>query len=79
MNCPRRMGKQTLIDKAKKLTGGIIGTVKMVDCVTYHPSCWFVGPYGFVFHDPRWVKFKPLKGRLGIFEVGSFDEIIMSD
>ena len=49
--------------------GGIVGSVEIVDCVTYHDSPWFCGPYGFVLKDPRKIEFIPYKGQLGFFEV----------
>ncbi len=50
-------------------TGGIVGYVELVDCVTSHPSGWFNGPYGFVLANARPLPFYALKGRLGLFEV----------
>lgn len=49
--------------------GGIIGSVEIVDCVSDSASPWFVGPQGFVLRDPQPLPFRPLKGRLGFFEV----------
>ena len=49
--------------------GGIIGKVKMVDCVSYHPSPFFFGPWGHVYENPEPLPFFPCKGQLGIFEV----------
>lgn len=52
--------------------GSIIGTVNMVDCVSYYQSVWFYGPYGFVFENPfSLIEPMPFKGRLGIFNVPS--------
>ncbi len=53
--------------KAKMLFGGIIGKVKMVDCVSCHTSVWFEGEWGFVFKDPEIIPFIRLKGELRIF------------
>lgn len=50
-------------------TGGIVGSVDLVDCVTEDPSDWFEGPYGFILQNPRPLPFRPLKGKLGFFEV----------
>jgi len=50
--------------------GSIVGTVEIIDCVTQHPSAFFVGKFGFVLRDP--VAFKmpvPCKGALGFFTV----------
>jgi hypothetical protein len=49
--------------------GGIVGSVEIVDCVTSSRSYWFRGKYGFVLKDARKTWFKPMKGRLGFFEV----------
>ena len=49
--------------------GGIIGETTILDCVTYHDSDWFCGPYGFVLADSHPLPFRRLKGALGFFEV----------
>ena len=49
--------------------GGIIGEVEIVDCVDRSASPWFFGPFGFVLRNARPLPFRPLKGRLGFFEV----------
>lgn len=49
--------------------GGIVGGVEVVDCVTKSRSYWFCGEYGFLLKNARKTKFKPMKGRLGFFEV----------
>lgn len=49
--------------------GGIIGRVKMIDCVSYHPSPFFFGAWGHVYDNPEPLPFYPCKGQLGIFEV----------
>lgn len=49
--------------------GGIIGSVELVDCVSASESPWFVGEYGFVLRDPKWLPFVPWKGQLGFFDV----------
>lgn len=47
--------------------GGIVGCVRMVDCVTDSESKWFVGDYGFVFDKAIELPFMPMPGRLGLF------------
>lgn len=48
--------------------GGIIGSVKIVDCVTSSDSPWYAsGQYGFVLRDPQPLPFYPCKGKLGFF------------
>lgn len=59
-NYPERDGFQT---------GGIVGSVQIVNCVDRSRSFWFGGPYGFVLKNARRARFKPMKGRLGFFEV----------
>lgn len=49
--------------------GGIVGRVRVTDCVTRHPSPFFMGPYGFVMADPRPLPFVPVRGYLGFFNV----------
>ena len=50
-------------------TGGIVGSVELVDCVTKSRSFWFSGECGLVLRSARKAKFRPMKGRLGFFEV----------
>jgi len=50
--------------------GGIVGSVEIEDCVVQSPSYWFRGEFGFVLKNARKTKFKPMKGKLGFFEVG---------
>ncbi len=54
--------------------GGIIGMVDLVDCLLMadHPeidSKWLFGPYGFKLANPTPLKFVPLAGKLGLFNV----------
>ena len=49
--------------------GGIVGSVEIVDCVDRSRSFWFSGPYGFVLKNARKTRFKPMKGKLGLFNV----------
>jgi hypothetical protein len=67
---------KTAIPEKDDLTfGAIIGQVDMIDCVKYHPSPYFCGPYGHVYEKPViFEKPIPYKGKLGIFDVP--DEII---
>ena len=50
-------------------TGGIIGSVEIVDCVTSSKSKWFFGKYGFVLRNPIILPFMPCRGQLGFFDV----------
>jgi ASCH domain len=49
-------------------TGGIVGMVKVVDCVEASRSKWFEGRFGWVLSDARLLPFVSHKGRLGLFE-----------
>jgi hypothetical protein len=49
-------------------SGGIVGSVEIVDCVTKSRSPWFSGVYGFVLNKARKLPFKPMTGKLGIWE-----------
>lgn len=50
--------------------GGIVGAVKIVDCVTQSDSPWWVGTFGFVLRFARPIPFTPCKGALGFFDHG---------
>lgn len=49
--------------------GGIVGRVRLVDCVQSHDSPWFEGPWGWVLEDPEELPFMSFGGRLGLFDV----------
>lgn len=51
--------------------GGIIGMVKVVDCVRRHSSPWFGGPWGWVLSNPYPLPFEPCAGQLGLFDYGA--------
>jgi hypothetical protein len=50
-------------------TGGIIGIVELVDVVTASDDQWFDGPFGWIFANPKPIKFLRCRGQLGLFEV----------
>ena len=50
--------------------GGIVGSVDIVDCVASSRSYWFGGEYGFVLKNARRTRFRPMKGKLGFFNIG---------
>lgn len=55
-------------DPQRMRRGGIIGTVELIDCVTEQWSDpFFTGPFGFVLANPRPCRFRPCRGRLGLF------------
>lgn len=57
------------IDRTRLKFSGIIGRVELVDVVTTHESAWFDGPFGFVLEKPRILKFRPMRGFQGFFDV----------
>ena len=59
-----------MIRRLKLPLGGIVGAMKIVDCVTEMNSRWFCGRYGFVISDRVEFPFIPLKGQLGFFDPG---------
>lgn len=58
-----------IIEKSDKLTGGIIGSVNMVDCVSTHSSEFFFGPMGYVLEDPKKCELIPWKGKQGVMNI----------
>jgi ASCH domain len=62
-----RIKNPPAIDEFKR--GGIVGSVEIVDCMEKSNSRWYFGPYGFVLKNARVERFKPMKGKLGIWEV----------
>ncbi|MBN1604718.1 MAG: ASCH domain-containing protein [Chitinispirillaceae bacterium] len=49
-------------------TGGIVGSVEIVNCVQHSSSKWFQGKYGFVLRNPTETQFVRCPGRLKFFE-----------
>jgi hypothetical protein len=47
--------------------GGIIGIVRIVDCVTKSSSKWFEGPFGWVVIDPESLPFVAWRGQQSMF------------
>lgn len=64
--------------EANKAAGGcLVGSVEIYDCVTEHPSHFFVGEFGFLLRDPiAFDKPIPYKGALGFFNVPEMQEIL---
>jgi hypothetical protein len=60
---------QPVPERDDVLAGGIVGQVVLVDVVTRSRSPWFGGQYGWVLARQRRLRFVPLKGRLGLFDV----------
>jgi hypothetical protein len=66
--CRKRRIKQ-FPERDKFQFGGIVGSVEIVDCVDRSRSFWFGGEYGFVLKHAKKTRFKPMKGKLGFFNV----------
>ncbi len=49
--------------------GGLVGKVRLTDCVKSYESKWFYGPVGFVLKEPETISFKPMNGKLGLFNI----------
>lgn len=49
------------------VTGGIIGEVSIIDCVTESASSWFHGPHGFVLANARMRRFRACIGHTRLF------------
>jgi len=62
-------GVSDIIEESRDLTGGIIGSVNMVDCVMLHDSPFFFGPMGYVFEDPKECDLIPWKGKQGVMNI----------
>lgn len=54
--------------------GAIIGAVRVIDCVTEHPSVWFEGPFGLVLDLPIPIKPIEYRGSLGFWDLDKFVE-----
>ena len=49
--------------------GGIVGEATITDVVRESDDPYFFGPIGFVLADAKPLKFRPMRGRLGMFQV----------
>lgn len=47
--------------------GGIIGRVRIIDCVKDYGSPWFFGTYGFVLDNAQPLPFQSCRGKLSFF------------
>jgi len=67
-------GEDRALDNGyQAMTGGIVGRARLVDCVKAHPSPFFFGEYGFVLADAELLPFTPIAGKLGFFEVPTWN------
>jgi hypothetical protein len=48
--------------------GGVVGVVDLVDIVRKSDDPYFTGPLGWVLANARALPFRPMPGRLGLFE-----------
>jgi hypothetical protein len=54
----------------REMTGGIIGTANLIDCVREYDSTWKEkGQYGFILTQSKPVEFIPYLGRLSFFDI----------
>lgn len=60
---------------AELVRGGIVGQVRLLDCVTAHSSPWFGGPYGFVLGGAHPLPFVKMPGQLGFFAVPQLEGV----
>lgn len=58
-----------IVTEADFPTGGLVGQVELVECVSAHDSEWFDGPVGWVLANAVECEFAALPGRLGLFDV----------
>jgi hypothetical protein len=49
--------------------GGVVGMMKIVDCVEAMESRWFFGRYGFVIGEAFPIPIIPCRGQLGFFSL----------
>ena len=57
--------------------GGIVGWVRVTDCVKEYDSPWFFGRHGFVVEGKGELTFVPMRGKLGFFKVPEIVEIMV--
>jgi hypothetical protein len=58
-----------ILRRSAHSAGGIIGAMRIVDCVDDIGSPWFCGPFGYVIDRVVKLPFLPCKGRQGWFNV----------
>jgi ASCH domain len=61
----KRLGEVARIDDLPR--GGVVGVVRLVECVDVSRSRWHEGPVGWVFKDARPVPFIACRGALAVF------------
>ena len=49
--------------------GGIVGIADLVDIVKHSDDGFFTGPFGWILANARALPFRPMSGKLGLFEV----------
>jgi ASCH domain len=49
--------------------GGVVGMVELVDVVLQSDDPFFHGPFGWVLANARSIRFRPLSGHVGVFDV----------
>lgn len=56
-----------MVNPPQLVRGAIIGSVDLLDCVTYHESNWFDGPYGWVLANAKTQPPVYMRGQLGLW------------
>lgn len=67
-----KVGMTQIIPYDRLKRGGVIGIVRVVDCVMSDRSKWFTGKFGHRLDRPYPLPFMPSAGQLGYYEFGSF-------
>ncbi len=66
---------KNMVPTADKIErGGVVGMVKITDCVTSHLSLWFFGKYGFVMDDATPLPFFAHPGQLSFFNIDYMED-----
>ena len=66
---PHLKGPPPSVEAIGRQVGGVVGRVRIVDCVTQSESPWFMGPYGFVLEDQMPLGFVQWPGARGFWPV----------
>lgn len=66
--CKRNLPEVKLPPPHALLKGGVVGRAHLIDCVTSHPSRFFMGKYAFVFDASEPLPYRPCRGMLGFFK-----------
>jgi hypothetical protein len=67
-----------LPQEAEMPRGGVVGMMKIVDCVDSMESRWFYGKYGFVIGEAFPLPLIPVKGALGFFNLDADTRLLVA-